>query len=105
LSAEPRWIDLRRYRGGASARQNDFIELAADVAAALHGIPKEDLLSLELRQQRRALTLAWSAAATLLVLSVLAGWQWWEADAAKRASFAAELREREQKDLAQSQRD
>ena len=45
------------------------------------GVPKEDLFSEELRQQRRALTLAWSAACTLLVLAGLAGWQWREAAA------------------------
>ena len=39
-------------------------------------MPKEDLLSEELRQQRRALTLAWSAAGSLLVLAGVAGWQW-----------------------------
>ena len=35
-----------------------FIELGADFAAAIHGMPKEDLLSQEVRQQRRALSLA-----------------------------------------------
>ena len=35
-------------------------------------MPKEDLLSQEVRQQRRALTLAWSAAASLLILAVAA---------------------------------
>src|SRR3981189_2598752 len=32
-------------------------------------MPKEDLLSQEVRQQRRALTLAWSAAGSLLILA------------------------------------
>ena len=54
----------------------DFIDLAADLAATIQGIPKEDLLSQEVRQQRRALMLAWSAVASLLVLAVAAGWQW-----------------------------
>jgi len=56
-------------------------------------MPKEDLLSQEVRQQRRALTLAWSAAGSLLVLAGLAGWQWTVAlqqrDRAERALAAA----------------
>ena len=74
--SEPKWVDLRSYREGAeraaSKRDAKFTELAADFAAAIRGMPKEDLLSQEVRQQRRALTLAWSAAASLLVLAVAA---------------------------------
>src|SRR5262249_3456117 len=51
-------------------------ELAADLAAAVRGVPKEDLLSQELREQRRALRLAWLAASALLVFAVAAVWQW-----------------------------
>jgi tetratricopeptide (TPR) repeat protein len=76
---EPKWIDLRAYRDGADARDARFIEAGADFAAAIHGLPKEDLLSQEVRQQRRALRLAWSAAGTLAILIAVAGWQWWEA--------------------------
>jgi tetratricopeptide (TPR) repeat protein len=74
--AEPKWVDLSAHRAGASARDPKFMELAADFAAAVRGVPKEDLLSEEVRQQRRALTLAWSAVASLFVLMMLAGWQW-----------------------------
>ena len=74
--AEPKWVDLRQYRAAAPAKDGKFIDLAADLAAAIHGIPKEDLLSQEVRQQRRALMLAWSAAASLLVLTGAAVWQW-----------------------------
>ena len=42
---EPRWIDLRPYRDGANARDAKFADLAADFAAAIHRVPKEDLLS------------------------------------------------------------
>jgi tetratricopeptide (TPR) repeat protein len=74
--SEPKWVDLRPYREGAehtaSKRDAKFTELAADFAAAIRGMPKEDLLSQEVRQQRRALTLAWSAAASLLILAVAA---------------------------------
>jgi tetratricopeptide (TPR) repeat protein len=72
FAAEPKWVDLAVYRGGADKREAKFTELAADFAAAIRGIPKEDLLSQEVRQQRHALTLASSAAASLLVLAIAA---------------------------------
>jgi WD40 repeat protein len=73
---EPRWIDLRPYREGASPRDARFADLAADFAAALHGLPKDDLLSQEVRQQRRVLRLAGVAVTLLGILLGLAGWQW-----------------------------
>jgi tetratricopeptide (TPR) repeat protein len=95
---EPRWIDLRPYRDGASPRDARFTELAAEFAAALHGQPKEDLLSQEVRQQRRALHLTWSAVAALLVLLAFAGWQW-------RSATTAENHATEQQRIAEAQRD
>jgi tetratricopeptide (TPR) repeat protein len=73
---EPRWIDLRQYRAAVGPNEPNFIELGANFAAAIRGEPKEDLLSEEIRQQRRAATLAYSGAAALAVLMVIAGWQW-----------------------------
>jgi tetratricopeptide (TPR) repeat protein len=73
---EPKWVDLRAYRNGANLRDAKFTELAADFAAAIHGIPKDDLLSQEVRQQRHALTLAWSAATSLIIAAGAASWQW-----------------------------
>ena len=98
FSSEPKWVDLRAYRGGADKGDAKFTELAADFAAAIHGMPKEDLLSQEVRQQRRALTLAWSAAGSLLVLAGVAGWQW-------KVAVDAERLATEQKQIAQQQRD
>jgi hypothetical protein len=72
FTSEPKWVDLTAYRGGAGKNDAKFTELAADFAAAIHGTPKEDLLSQEVRQQRRALTMAWSAAGALFVLVGLA---------------------------------
>ena len=105
FASEPKWVDLTAYRDGADARDSRFIELAADFAAAIHGMPKEDLLSQEVRQQRRALRLAWSAAVTLMILTGAAGWQWWEAERARRTALAAEQVATEQKEVAQTQRD
>jgi hypothetical protein len=73
FASEPFWIDLRPYRDNASPRDANFADLAADFAATIHGMPKEDLLSQEVRQQRRALRLAWSAVAALVLLLALAG--------------------------------
>jgi WD40 repeat protein len=101
---DPRWIDLRPYRKGTSTRDRKFIEAGADFAAALHGRPKEDLLSQEVRQQRRALTLAWSTAAGLLVLVGLASWQSQVAEHARRAAVAAEVVAKQQREVAQVQR-
>jgi tetratricopeptide (TPR) repeat protein len=72
FSVEPKWVGLTAYRDGADQRDAKFIELGADFAAAIRGMPKEDLLSQEVRQQRRALTLAWSAAGALLLLATAA---------------------------------
>jgi hypothetical protein len=58
----------RCYREGGDKAGAKFTELAADFAAAIRGMPKEDLLSREVRQQRRALALATTAA--LLVLAI-----------------------------------
>jgi tetratricopeptide (TPR) repeat protein len=76
---EPFWIDVRPYRDGVNKRDARFADLAASFAATVRGMPKEDLLSQELRQQRRAVRLAGSAVVLLLVLLGLAGWQWWVA--------------------------
>jgi hypothetical protein len=112
FAAEPKWVDLTAYREGADKGDAKFTELAADFAAAIRGMPKEDLLSQEVRQQRRALTLAWSAAASLLVLASAAAWEWKAALDNERA--AVEQRNRavmaehdatRQKDVAQTQRD
>ncbi|MBX9773302.1 MAG: TIR domain-containing protein [Xanthobacteraceae bacterium] len=89
LPSEPKWVDLRSYRGGVRRRDRGFKERNADFAAVIHDIPKEDILSQEVRQQRQALTLAWSAAASLLVLAGAAGWQWQEAVAQRDRAEAA----------------
>jgi tetratricopeptide (TPR) repeat protein len=89
FAVEPKWVDLRSYRDGATPNDTRFIELGADFAAAIHGMPKEDLLSQEVRQQRRALMLAWSAVGSLLVLAGAAAWQWQAAVAQRDRAEAA----------------
>src|SRR5215470_1130737 len=98
FASEPKWVDLCAFREKADTRNAKFTELAADFAAAIHGMPKEDLLSQEVRQQRRALALAWGAAGSLLIFAGTAGWQWKSALDAERVAI-------EQKQIAQAQRD
>jgi hypothetical protein len=57
----------------ASKRNDDFVSRAGKIAARILGVPLEDLLSDELRQQRQALRLAWGAAVGLLLLAGVAG--------------------------------
>jgi hypothetical protein len=40
FAAEPKWVDLCAYRAGADPRDDRFTELAADFAAAIHGMPR-----------------------------------------------------------------
>jgi hypothetical protein len=70
--AEPLWVDLREDRGldqSRLRRGRDFRSRVATVAAALHGVAKDELLSEELRQQRRMIIVL----STLLVLALVAG--------------------------------
>ena len=71
---EPKWVDFRAYRALPEGDRADdaFLGLAADLASTIRGVPKEDLLSEEVRQQRRALQLAYGAAIGLAVLAVIA---------------------------------
>jgi len=98
FASEPKWVDLRAYRDRADTRDAKFTELAADFAAAIRGMPKEDLLSQEVREQRRAQAWAWSAAGSLFVLAGAAGWEWKSASDAEQVAIL-------QRQIAQEQRD
>jgi tetratricopeptide (TPR) repeat protein len=93
LGDEPFWVDLRAYRKGVSRRDSRFAHLAANFAATIRGVAKEDLLSEEVRQQRRVVRLAGSAVVLLAVLLGLAAWQWqvarWQRDRAEQTLAAA----------------
>ena len=79
-------------------RNAKFIDRGADFAAAIRGVPKDDLMSEEVRQQRRARRLAVGAATSLLVLAGAALWQWGEA-ATQRATA---IQQRDEALIAQS---
>jgi hypothetical protein len=71
---EPKWIDFRIYRSLAESEKTDnaFLSLTADLSSTIRGIPKEDLLSEEVRQQRRALRTAYGGAGCLAVVALVA---------------------------------
>lgn len=71
---EPRFVDLRWARAAVdvSLRNPRFREAVADLAAPLHARPKDELIGEDVRQHRRALRLARSAAAGLLALAAAA---------------------------------
>jgi hypothetical protein len=79
FSEEPAYLDLRWARTASSLSLKDppCRDAVADLLARLTGREKAEVLGDDLRQQRRALRLAWSAAAALVVLAsaaVAAAW-------------------------------
>ncbi|HSI11896.1 MAG TPA: TIR domain-containing protein, partial [Chthoniobacter sp.] len=91
---EPLWVDLRPYRGAKGRIGKDdqeFVSRVAGIAAAILGRAKEDLLSEELRQQRRNFAWASGAAAGLAVLAATSIWLAVEAEQQRQAAVAQEL--------------
>ena len=76
---EPLYLDLRWAREPAQLSMRDarFREAVAEIAAPLHGRPKDEISGEDVRQRRRARQLAWSGAIALSILtvaSVIAAW-------------------------------
>jgi WD40 repeat protein len=71
---EPLYLDLRwaRTESQLSLKHPQFLGAVADLAAAVLGKPKDEVIGEDIRQHRRTLRLAWSAAASLAVLGVVA---------------------------------
>jgi WD40 repeat protein len=106
LAGEPRWLDLRwaRQESQLDLRNGRFRAAVADLAAPIHGIPKDDLESDDVRQQRRARRLAVGGVAAIsifavasLVAALVAVGKQHEADSQRREAAA-------QRDLAEQQR-
>jgi WD40 repeat protein len=74
FSEEPRWVDLRfaRTETQLDLRHVRFRDTVADIAAAIRGIPKDDLASEEVRQHRRTIRTAWTGGIAILALGVAA---------------------------------
>ena len=71
---EPLHLDLRwaRSESHLSSKHPQFHGAIADLAATVLGKPKDEIIGEDIRQHRRAVRLAWSAATSLAVLAVLA---------------------------------
>jgi len=71
---EPRWLDLRwtRTSDNLSLRNGRFRDAIADLAAPLHGRPKDELIGEDVRQHRRTIQIAVTAAVVLAVFAVAA---------------------------------
>ena len=72
--AEPTWTDLSWARAGndVSLKNPRFSSHIADLAAPMRAMSKDALVDEDIRQHRRSLRLAWSAAGGLLILAVAA---------------------------------
>lgn len=71
---EPRHLDLRwaREEDQLDLRNSRFRNAVAEVAAPLHGRTKDEIEGEDVRQHRRTVRIAWSAATTLAILTVAA---------------------------------
>ncbi|MGW8972328.1 toll/interleukin-1 receptor domain-containing protein [Streptomyces platensis] len=78
FSDEPRWVDLRwmSEEDPGSLRDSRFQQCVADLAAPLHGRPKEDLIGADVTRQRRTKRLVRGALAVITALAVAAGLGW-----------------------------
>ena len=74
LESEPLYVDLRWARSTEklSLRHTQFRSVVLDLAAPLHGRPKDELDGEDVRQHRRTRRVAWSAGIALVVLTVAA---------------------------------
>ena len=76
FSHEPLYVDLRWARTTEEVSRNhpQFLEVVAEVGAALHGRPKDELVGDDVRQHRRTRMIAWSATVCLIALTLAATW-------------------------------
>ena len=74
LSEEPLYVDLRWARNDdqLSLRNTRFRAAILDLAATLHGRPKDELDGADVREHRRTRRIAWTAAVSLVLLTVAA---------------------------------
>lgn len=70
---EPRHLDLRwaHREEHLDLRDSRFRNAVAEIAAPLHGRTKDEIEGEDIRQHRRTVRIAWSAATTLALLTVI----------------------------------
>lgn len=70
---EPRWVDARWFgAGGRDADDPRFAEVVADIACAVRGRERDDLIGENVRMHKRARSLAVAAVSMLVLLLALA---------------------------------
>ena len=74
FTEEPRWVDLRWARNGddLTLRNPQFRDAVAELAAPIHGRPKDELASEEVRQHRRTVRIVRMATAAFAALTACA---------------------------------
>ncbi len=106
FAEEPRYVDLRWVADQSVLNKKDprLADAVADLAAPLHGRPKDDLVGEDLHQHRRLLRLTWFAAAMLVTLAagavVAAIAAIDQRNAAERQTVIAQVRELSARSLA-----
>ena len=77
FKSQPRYVDLRWARTAAdlSLRHPQFREAVADLASAIRGVPKDELIGADLRLHRIALATAWAGVIALAIAAGVAVWQ------------------------------
>lgn len=87
---EPLYVDLRWTKNvdQLSLAHALFRAAVLDIAAPLHGIPKDELDGEDVREQRRTRRLASGAVAAIVAFAGVAGWQWREAGTQRDIAIA-----------------
>ena len=72
LGEEPRWVDLRwlRFADHVDESNPRLRGCVADIASAVRGVPKDDLVGEHVRQHRRTVRLARGAVTALALLTI-----------------------------------
>lgn len=107
FAEEPLFVDMRwADRGGIVRGDPRFANNIADIAAPIHGVPKDELVGDDLRLHRRTMRLAGAAVVSLslLTMGTVAG-AWIAIDKAEEARRNAEARLELEVDLAGAESD
>ena len=90
---EPLYVDLRwaRTADNLSLRHSQFRGAVLDLAAPLHGRPKDELDGEDVRQHRQTRRLAWSAVMVIVTFAVIATWQWRVAERRRKIATSRQL--------------
>ncbi|MDR7304197.1 TIR domain-containing protein [Haloactinomyces albus] len=78
LDEEPRWVDMRSLRNAEQAdRSNPAVrDCVADIAAAVRGVAKDEIVGKHIRHHRATMWTAWSGVTALAIFLVLALVAW-----------------------------